>query len=104
MPEDGHRVCDVDELEDGEGLAAEVDGHSVALFRVGSEFYALGGECTHEGGPLAEGELSGTEVTCPWHGARFDLETGAVRALPAVEAEPVYEVTVRDGGVFVRVG
>ena len=103
MSEDGHRVCDVDELEDGQGLAVEVDGRSVALFRVGGAFYALGGECTHEGGPLAEGELSGTTVTCPWHGARFDLETGAVRALPAVEDEPVYEVTVHDGGVFVRV-
>jgi len=104
MSEDGQRVCDVDDLEDGRGLAAEVEGESVAVFLVDGEVYAIRGECTHEGGPLAECEVSGTTVTCPWHGARFDLATGAVKALPAVEDEPVYEVTVRDGGVYVRVG
>lgn len=81
---------------------AEAGGESVAVFRVDGEFYAMRGECTHQGGPLGEGEVSGTTVTGPWHGARFDIRTGSVEALPAVEDEPTYPVSVRDGGVFVE--
>lgn len=100
---EGTKVCDTDDLQDGEALAVEVEGRPVAVFRVDGEFYAIAGECTHQGGPLAEGELSGTTVTCPWHGARFDVTTGKVKSLPATADEASYEVTVEDGGVFVRV-
>src|SRR5262249_34203705 len=54
-----------------------------ALFNVEGTFYAIDNTCTHRGGPLGEGELSGDTVTCPWHGAHFNVKTGAVTVPPA---------------------
>lgn len=56
---------------------------SGSLFNVDGTFFALDNTYTHRGGPLAEGEISGHEVTCPWHGARFDVRTGEVVGPPA---------------------
>ena len=58
------------------------------------EFFALDNTCTYQGGPLAEGELAGHEVTCPWHGATFDVRTGEVVEPPAQRAVARYEVRV----------
>lgn len=63
---------------------------------------AMDNRCTHRGGGLADGSRSGGCVECPWHGSRFDLETGAVRRGPATRPQPTYEVRERDGGVEVR--
>jgi nitrite reductase/ring-hydroxylating ferredoxin subunit len=58
-------------------------------------YYAVGDTCTHRGGPLSEGDVQGTRVTCPWHGADFDLKTGAVlRAASAQKRVPSYKVVV----------
>ena len=51
----------------------EVEGQKIALFKSEDAFCALSDTCTHRGGPLSEGDVEGTEVTCPWHGAKFDL-------------------------------
>lgn len=67
------------------------------------EICALANTCTHLGGPLAEGPREGDTVTCPWHGSRFDLRTGAVVQGPAVFAEPRLSARVRDGKVEVAV-
>ena len=77
------KVATPDELEDQQGKLVEVEGQKIALFRVGEAFHALSDTCTHRGGPLSEGTVEGAEVTCPWHGARFDIKTGAVMGLPA---------------------
>ncbi|WP_256685766.1 Rieske (2Fe-2S) protein [Halococcus qingdaonensis] len=95
-------VATTDELDDGEGTVVETNGHTIALFRVEGDFYAIGNECTHEGGPLGEGDLDGTTVTCPWHGARFDVTSGKVLEPPADDSEPEYEVHI--DGDTVRVG
>ena len=79
------------------------DGTQVCLANVDGKFYAIGGECTHTGGPLGEGELDGTIVTCPWHGSRFDVTSGAVVGPPAREAEPSYEVRITGDDVEVAV-
>ena len=75
----------------------------VCLANVDGTFYAIGGECTHMGGPLGEGELDGTTVTCPWHSGEFDVTTGKVLGPPAEEDEPVYEVRVEGDDVQVAV-
>jgi nitrite reductase/ring-hydroxylating ferredoxin subunit len=62
--------------------------------KVSGQYRAIGSVCTHQGGPLAEGELDGNIVTCPWHGGQFDVETGEVLAPPPATDEPVYEVRV----------
>jgi nitrite reductase/ring-hydroxylating ferredoxin subunit len=72
----------------------EVDGKRIALFNVGGDFYAIGDECTHEGGPLSEGLLHGEEVECPWHGARFNIKSGRVTLDPASEDVASYTVRV----------
>lgn len=95
-------VATTDTLSDGEGTVVEANGHTIALFRTEGEFYAIGNECTHTGGPLGEGDLNGTTVTCPWHGSQFDITSGEVLEPPAVDSEPEYEVRIE--GDEVQVG
>ena len=65
-------------------------------------FYAIGDTCTHRGGPLSEGAVNGTTVTCPWHGAEFDLKTGAVMRPPAGQGVPSYRVVIEAGEVKIE--
>src|SRR2546426_254565 len=87
------------------GLRARVpgEGQKLALFRVGEAFYALSNTCTHRGGPLSEGTVEGAEVTCPWHGARFDIKTGAVMGPPAGREVKSYPVRVAGADVEIEV-
>jgi metal-sulfur cluster biosynthetic enzyme/nitrite reductase/ring-hydroxylating ferredoxin subunit len=74
----------------------------VALFHVGGVFYAIDDVCTHDGGPLADGELRDHKIACPRHGAKFDIRTGAALSMPAVRATRAHDVKVDGGGVWVR--
>jgi len=85
-------------------LQVELDGQKIVLARVGERVFALHDECTHEEFPLSSGELVGKQVTCVLHGARFDLETGSPRALPAVRPVKTYEARVEGEEIQVRVG
>jgi len=69
-----------------------VEGQDVAVANVDGQFYAFADVCTHDGGPLAEGELDGCAIECPRHGARFDIATGQVLSMPAVVPIPVYDL------------
>ncbi len=96
------RVADIDEIPDPGKTLVEVDGEMVALFHVGDAFYAIDDVCTHDGGPLADGELRDHKIACPRHGAKFDIRTGAALSMPAVRPTRAHEVKVEDGGVWVR--
>ena len=72
----------------------EIDGKQIALFNADRAVYAIDHNCTHRGGPLAEGLLEGTEVTRPWHGAVFDVTSGAVLGAPAPRDVARYDVRV----------
>ena len=87
-------VASVDELADGERLIFEIGDLPVALFSLGGHYYAIADLCSHDDGPVAEGELEGLEIVCPRHGARFNMETGEALTLPAVVDIPVYPVRV----------
>lgn len=87
----------------GEAVVVEVDDEEVALCNVGGEIYAVANLCTHDGGPLGEGSLIDHQIECPRHGARFDVRTGEVKALPAILPIPTYEVEIRGEEVFVDV-
>ncbi|OLB95119.1 MAG: hypothetical protein AUH30_15980 [Candidatus Rokubacteria bacterium 13_1_40CM_68_15] len=64
-------------VPDGGALVVPVDAElTLAVFRLGERFYAVDNACPHKGGPLAEGAVEGTVVTCPWHGFTVDLGTG----------------------------
>ena len=82
------------EIGPGQARLVEVKGKQIALFNVDSQFFALDNTCTHRGGPLADGEVSGHEVTCPWHGATFDVRTGEVVGPAAQRAAVRYGVRV----------
>jgi 3-phenylpropionate/trans-cinnamate dioxygenase ferredoxin subunit len=96
------KIVEVDRVPQGAGLRVDVADDRVALFRIGSDVYAIGDLCSHAEASLSEGELFGTEVECPRHGSAFDVTTGAVLSLPATKSVPVYDVKVEDGFVFLR--
>jgi 3-phenylpropionate/trans-cinnamate dioxygenase ferredoxin subunit len=87
-------VASVDELADGDRLIFEINNLSIALFNLDGQYYAIADLCSHDDGPVAEGELEGLEIVCPRHGARFNLETGEALSLPAVVDIPTYPVRV----------
>lgn len=98
-----HKVAEVKDLAPGSGMAVEAGGQPIALFNVDGTFYAMGGTCTHRGGPLGEGALEGTTVTCPWHGATFDVCTGKNLTPPAPQEVPSYRVRIEGDGVQVEI-
>ena len=81
----------------------EVAGRRVALFQAGGKYYAIEDTCTHAGGPLSEGFLEGNEVTCPWHGACFDVTTGEVKGPPARSQVQSFAVRVVGSDIEVEV-
>ncbi len=88
------RVASVDEVPPGEMRTVEVDGEDVVLANVDGQIFAIGGTCTHRGGPLGEGMLIDDVVECPWHGGQFNVRTGEVVGPPPSEPEPSYQVQV----------
>src|SRR6185503_20517573 len=87
-------VAKVGEIPDGGVKVVRLGDQSIALFHVDGGYYALDDVCTHDGGELASGTIDGCGIECPRHGARFDIRTGAVRAMPATQPVPTYPVRV----------
>jgi len=98
------RLLPEDQLPAGELRRAEANGVPVLLYRQGHEIHAMVETCGHMGGPLSEGHVEDGTVACPWHGSRYDLDSGQVREGPSTYAQPVFEVRVRDGQIEVRAG
>jgi len=98
-PEFSNGVAAAD-VKDGEPLLGQVKGEAVVLVRRGEQYFAVGANCTHYGGPLAEGIVNGDSIRCPWHHARFDLRTGEAVA-PALNPLPCYAVECRADRVYV---
>jgi 3-phenylpropionate/trans-cinnamate dioxygenase ferredoxin subunit len=97
------KVATVDEIPAGESKLVEVDDVRVALFNLDGQIYAIEDVCTHDGGPLVEGEIvNGCEVICPRHGARFDIRTGKALSFPAFEPTNTYAVRVEGTDVLIE--
>jgi 3-phenylpropionate/trans-cinnamate dioxygenase ferredoxin subunit len=97
------KVASVDDLEDGELMPVEVDGEPVCLAKVNGDICAFTDDCTHIGGPLNEGELDGEVLTCPWHGAQFNVRTGKVLRGPARQDIQTYAVRIDNSDIFVSI-
>ena len=97
------KVATVGELPAGKGKQVTVNGKQIALFNVDGKFYAMEDTCCHRGGPLHEGDLHGTVVVCPWHGAEFDVTTGKHLSPPAPRDNASYQVQVVGDEVQVEV-
>ena len=99
-------VCPADELGEGEMRLVEADGRKIGVFRcAGGGLYAIEDRCSHDDGPLAEGEFDrdACTVECPRHGSLFDLTTGRPKTLPAYAPVEVFEVREEDGEVKLEV-
>ena len=88
------KVAVTDDIAPNQGKLVEVQGKKLALFNLEGKYYAIDNTCTHRGGPLAEGELEGDEVTCPWHGAKFKITSGAVLSPPAPQGVKSFPIRV----------
>jgi nitrite reductase/ring-hydroxylating ferredoxin subunit len=94
------RVAGAKDIPVGQGKAVEVNGRQIAVFNCGNGFYAIDNTCKHQGGPLGEGELEGTVVTCPWHGWTYDVTSGVSPDDPDCAVDK-YEVKVEGGDILV---
>ena len=97
------KVADADDLEDPGKTVIDVNDRLLVLVIVNGLFYCIDDVCTHDDGPLSDGELEGYDLICPRHGARFDVCTGKAKSLPATRPTACHEVKVENGDVFVKV-
>lgn len=96
------KVAQLTGFEPGMVKHAEIGGRSIAVANVDGSLYAMDSECTHRGGPLAEGELSGEVLTCPWHGGQFNVKTGEAVRFPPQQAVRTYTVKLEGGDILVE--
>ncbi len=101
-PEEFVAVLPLAQVEEHKLYRVEAGGVPVVLLREGERLMALSATCSHAGGPLDEGELTGEVVTCPWHGSQFCLRDGRVRNGPATVAQPVYATRVVNGQIEIK--
>jgi nitrite reductase/ring-hydroxylating ferredoxin subunit len=92
------------EVPPGKGKQVKVGGKTLAVFNVNGTFYAIDDTCSHRGASLAEGELEGHQVICPWHAAAFDVTSGAHLSPPARRDVACYKVQVVGDEVQVDIG
>ena len=95
------KVAARSEIGPGQKKIVEADGQLLVIVNLGGLYYAIEDVCTHDGGPLGEGRLDGSQIICPRHGAHFDVRTGAALTLPAFEPVPTYEVKVEGEDILV---
>jgi nitrite reductase/ring-hydroxylating ferredoxin subunit len=96
------KIATAGELGPGQAKCVAVNDKEIALFNVDGAFCAIDNTCTHVGGPLSEGELEGNRITCPWHGAVFDVTTGEVLGPPAGQNVAKYNTRLSDNDIEVE--
>lgn len=95
------KVAQVGDLSPGEGKVVQANGDHIALFNVDGTFYAIHNTCLHKGGPLGEGEMEGTVVTCPWHGWQYEVTNGSSLRNPEVRVA-AFNVKIEGSDVLVE--
>ncbi len=96
-------IAPVSELPNGERLFVDVGDRPIVVFNIAGQYFAIGDVCTHDDGPLGDGDLEGFNIVCPRHGAEFDIRSGQVMQMPAVVDIPAYPVRVVEGMLQVGV-
>lgn len=97
------KVAAVKDITPGKMHVFNVMNRKIALANIGGLFYCIEDRCTHDDGPVAEGELRDSVIECPRHGATFDVKTGAALSMPAVVPVKSFETQVKDGDIYVNV-
>lgn len=96
------KVAQVSDVAPGEMIEVQVGGEPVCLANVDGDFFAIHNTCTHRGGPLADGELEGAIVTCPWHAGQFNVRSGEVVASPPAQPIKTYNVRVDGQDILIE--
>ena len=96
-------ICAIDDLPLGERLFIQLGEVPVVIMNVNGEIYAIEDVCTHDNGPLGEGEIEDDEIICPRHGARFNIQTGEVLTLPAVVGVRTYPIKIEGNRILIGV-
>ena len=96
------KVAKTSEIAPGTAKVVEAGGKTIAVFNCEGVFYAIENTCKHRGGPLGEGSVSGTMVTCPWHGWEYDVTSGACSMDPAIAVQK-FSVKVDGDDILVSV-
>ncbi len=96
------KLGQVADFEEGQTVVHDFEYETAVIWRVGEKFYAIEDRCSHDDGPLAEGELEGCQIICPRHGARFDIRTGEALTMPAIEDVNAYALKVEEGIVWIQ--
>lgn len=95
-------VAKLSELISSQKLSLEIKDHYIVLVHLEGAVFCLDDVCTHDGGPLGEGEIDGNCLVCPRHGAKFDIRTGEAVLMPATEPTAIHEVRVDGDQVYVK--
>jgi len=96
-------IAPVSELPNGERMFVDVGDTPIVIFNIAGQLFSTGDVCSHDDGPVGDGDLEGFNVVCPRHGAEFDVRTGKAVAMPAVVDIPAYPVKVQDGMIFLGI-
>ncbi len=96
-------VAPADDVPEGEVKTFTIDAHRIAVARANGQLYAVQDLCSHDDGPLGDGGLEEFAIVCPRHGAKFDVRTGAVLAMPAIAPIETFPVMEKDGRIHVAV-
>jgi nitrite reductase/ring-hydroxylating ferredoxin subunit len=97
------RAASINDLKPGEKMGIVLKGIPVLLVNLDSEYYAIGGKCTHYGCMLKDGTLEGTKIRCRCHGSTYELTTGSVIKGPTTKPEPSYLVKIENNEIYVGV-
>ena len=97
------KVTKIENLPVGERLFLEIGNLSIVIFNLAGRYYAIADVCSHDDGPVGDGDIEGDQVICPRHGARFDLRSGKAMQLPAVVDIAAYPVRVIDDSIEVGI-
>ncbi len=92
-------VGDARDVPTGERLFVEIDGEPIVVFNIAGQYFAIADLCSHDDGPLGDGDLDDFDIICPRHGARFDVRSGKALSMPAVVNIPAYPVRVVEGQI-----
>ena len=96
------KVASLADLKPGQARTVDLNGNAVALYNVEGTVYATANTCAHRGGPLGEGMVSGTSVSCPWHGWEYDVTSGQCAMDPSIAVQK-YDVKVEGDDILVAV-
>jgi 3-phenylpropionate/trans-cinnamate dioxygenase ferredoxin subunit len=99
---DWEQIADANELAPGGRKSVLVDEQPALLVRVGDEYFCIEDTCTHDGQAMTDGPIENCQITCPRHGARFDLRTGKALCMPATEPVITFPLDIREEGIFAR--